>query len=375
MRLFEEKERKAKMPAPHSMGMFEWLDICSEPYCQKVRDQLNVMFAMYPEDKSPELQKRIRSAIPADHRSGVAELIVHHWLLTANCNSLEVEPELDGQEGHPDFLAITPEGNRFYMEVASRGDNKNFDDILIDALNKIDSPYYLELKLSGHPSNTPSVTKLCKKIETWVAHIQPDNPDERFRYDKDGLSFELSPIGPKSERNNRTIGAIWSGKAEWVSVTGNMEKSIKRKANKYGDLKAPYVVIVSSDQFHIGYEEIREALYGTLTTTFNPIDPEGTAKNLRNPNGVWMGPGPKPRNTRLSAVIFLSNPSATNLAWCRPIVFKNPWAVYPINLEFLEANTYEKIDREILETKKGKSFGKLFGLGNHWPKSRSDDAY
>jgi len=369
MNLFADKERTAKMPAPQSIGMFEWLDICGEPYCQEVRDQLERMLSNYPNEEKAGLLRRIASDISPDHRSGLTELVVHEWLLSAKCSSVEVEPALKGQGGHPDFLSITPDGFSFYTEVASRGDDKDFKDSLIDEINKVVSPYYLEIRLRGKPSAIPSISRICGDVQAWVKNIQPDEPDVRYFYDKDGLTFELTLIGPKKVLSSRTIGAQWSGEAEWVSVTGDIEKSLKKKASKYGDLGAPYVVVVSSDQFTVGYEQVREALFGTFAVIFDPDDPEGTTRNIRNPDGIWIGPGSKPRNTRLSAVVFLSNPNATNLGRCKPIIFKNPWAVHSMNFDFLCADAFEVGDNEIIQTKKGKSLGELFGLSKKWPNS------
>ena len=371
MAVFDDIERTQIGPAPEAMSRFEWMNVCANPYAGHVRTQVEAMFANYPDDEKERFVERLRSDDDSEHRSAVLELILHEWMLALGHTIVAIEPELEHTTKRPDFLVQTADGHRFFLEAVARQEEHDHLAGVRDAINAVESPVYLNTRIRGVPTEPLSPNKIARKVRDFVATVDTkQNRDDwpSLQFEEKGTRFHLKPWSLKSEanRNARTIGVYSSG-ARVMASTGDLDRVLKKKASRYGELPHPYLVATTTAEFFIGTDELIAALYGTEAMGFNPNDPILTGQPFRQANGIWRGLQNRWTHTGLSAVVLIPDLNMTSLASRLPLLMLHPEPRHAFIGDWLNAETHAFASNVIAKTKDGEILGKQFGLPEGWP--------
>lgn len=371
MILFDDFERTQMGPAANADSRFGWINKCAEPYAASVRDQFETMVSHYPEDERDSLIARIKSDNDSVHRSATLELTLHEWVVTQGHKVLALEPHLTHTTKRPDFLVQAKDGKEYYLEATARKEDDDHLAGIRDAIDDIDSPVYLDVTISGQPTRTLSVGKVIRKISKFIAAV--DLTADRvswglLSWEENGVRFRIRPLSLKSAKNQdaRTIGLYSSG-AGVVASTGDLERVLKTKAGRYGQLAKPYIVATTSEDFTTGLYEVTAALFGTEAVAFNPSNPGDPGRLIRSSNGIWHGRPNAWTNTGLSAVLHIPDLSMTMLAIRKPLLMIHPEPRHAFNADWLDAETHAIIDGAVQKVKEGQPLGSVLNLPAGWP--------
>ena len=371
MQVFDTIKRTRTGPAPNNISRFNWINECAAPYAEAVRTQIEAMFARYSADDQASLVARIRSSDDSVHRSAILELILHEWMIRQDHKIVAIEPELEHTSKRPDFLVEAKDGQRFYLEAVARQEDDDKLDGVRDALNDVDSPVYLHVSIRGTPTQTLSAKKIAAKAKAFIDTLDLTKPREdwpRLRWTEHDAYFDLQPFSLKSDtnRNARTIGSYSSG-ARLVSSTGDLERVLKTKAGRYGELPFPYVVATTTDDFTTREYELTAALYGPEAIAIDPADPLLSSEIVREASGIWRGLRDRWTNTGLSAVVLIPDLNMTSLASRVPILMVHPEPRHACDPAWINADTHALNGNTLQKIKDGDTLGVQFGLPEDWP--------
>lgn len=353
MKLFDETERNDCEWAQYAEPLFVYLNRTAKPEFARVRDELERWFSHYPPSGQEELRARFRSKIDSQHRAALFELFLHELLLRLGCQ-VTLHPAVPNVTRAPDFLAESPDGERFYIE-ATIATNQSATEAaaqarmndVYDVLNRhVDSPdFFLWVEIEGVPTTPPPAKEIASFVNRHLAEL---NPDEIIRlyelgkfeeipqwsFEHVGWKIEFRPIPKKIEARGkpgiRPI-RILSTSVQLVDHRISIREAITRKAGRYGDLDLPYVVAVNVLE-GIDEIDIAEALFGReqFTVVFSPGRPDEPVdiRMSRPPNGAWTRAG-GPRYTRVSAVLLATELYVHNIPRANLRLYHNPWAQRP----------------------------------------------
>lgn len=390
MNIFDDIQRFDHEPTRYSEPTFTFMNRTVRSGFEAVRKKMEGWFSRYPQSEQPELRERLRSTINSQHRSAFFELLLHELLLVLGCQ-ITLHPEVPGTRAAPDFLVVTTEGSKFYLEAAlvtnESGDEAAAQariNVVYDVLDrKVDSSnFFLWVHVEGAPDSPPPANKIASFLNGRLVELDPDVVTELYelggwdaippwRFDHDGWVVGFQPIPKKPEARNREgarpIGAQDTG-VHRVDYRTPIRDSINKKAGRYGDLDLPYVIAVNVLE-HIDEIDIEEALFGKeeFTVIFSqssPMEILGTRAS-RKPDGVWTSYG-GPRNTRVSAILLAANISPWALSSENVRLYHNHRAQRPYS------SVLTRLPQAVVEDNRikkiaGESIGTILGLPPLWP--------
>jgi hypothetical protein len=113
---------------------------------------------------------------------------------------------------------------------------------------------------------------------------------------------------------------------ESLPLVDRIRAVLAEKVKHYGPVGQPFVIVFGLDSlFDVGEDEIMDALLGRRQCTFvRKADGSHEAQWSRDVDGFWGYSG-KPKNTRLSGVLFVGNWTMNTLA--ANFISSDPWPV------------------------------------------------
>jgi hypothetical protein len=373
MGVFRAGERNRPGPQPWDECDFVWIDTTSEPYGAAVRSQIEKMVCDYPIEFRDSLIDRLRSSDNSVHRSALLELVVHQWISALGHTILSVEPRLLHTARSPDFHVLSSSGFEFYVEATYRQSEKNELAAIRSALDGVRSEFFLSLRVSGRSERTLSASKIAAKVQRILDKSDPssyatDRPD--WKLSIDGLSLNIRPIGrkPKGAESLRSLGAFIP-EARWASPTGELDRVLKTKASRYGDLGAPYVVVTSSEDFVTGIEEVASAVFGRIEPDQQTMKTQFEGTLLPGQSGVWRTGQNEWVNKGLSAVVHVPSLFMWTFSKVRPVSVLNPSARYKFSVDWINSDWYCVEHDRLRRTSSGDPLGLAMGLSADWPKA------
>lgn len=387
--------RTALDPARYAEPHFAYLDRSARPEAHKIRELLEAWFERYPEGGRADLTARFRSPDEVHHYSAFFELYLHE-LLRLLGYAVEVHPALPGTDRQPDFRASRQGDISFYLEAivaTDRSDNERAADARLndvyDALNKVRSPdFFINASVTGSPSSQVPGRRLRSEVERFLGTLDPDDVKRLFdsggfdsvpkaRFEHDGWTVEYSPL-PKSREARgdltiRPLGMHGPGSARWVDDSVALRDAVIKKATRYGDLEAPYIIAVNAVNQHLDQEDIMDALFGKETHSI-PVGPHGQfgeAVRGRRLDGAWTSAS-GPINRRVSAVLVGSSIIPWSVGAYSPAMFHNPWAHVPCTDALRELHALLPVGDE-MQARLGRCFSELVGLPDGWPRVDTSD--
>jgi hypothetical protein len=323
-------------------------------------------------------------------RSSVFELYLHELLMRLGY-SIEVHRDSgSGKTGRPDFYAEAGRKYGTYLEaVLSTGMSDSErgammrENTVYDAINGIRSPdFSLLLAVRGSPETTPPQRRLRVFLEEWLGRLDYLRLCEiykrrgpagmpRHTFSHQGWHIEFTPIPKAPDKRGRPgvrpIGVTLTG-VQLNNAKEAMHDSVKEKASRYGDLRAPFVVAVNSLVLGVDREDAVDALFGSqqmIVPLESGEDPEIEWTRARD--GIWVGKD-RPQHTSMSAVLFVKGLTAWSLATPTPILYFNPWARYPLSGP-IETLSVCRPYQGKLKFSDGIHPRTLFDLPSNWPET------
>lgn len=337
-----------------------FLDRCSRPEFEKIRDFLNYCASHYPEKEFAELKIRLWNKNEHQFRSASFELLFHEMLLKSGC-TLIPHPDMGNEkETKPEFLVTTSKDQKFILEavcssefIQEKEGINLVKETIKDTLDALPHRNFrLILTEDGEPTSQPSGKKLRAEIHKWLDELDPDEIEE---YEAKNLKekipiFEKEINGWHLRFRPMPIPRWLRGQSKLLISTGplgsyfadgekRIQNVINKKQEKYGDLKMPFVVSLNFRAFGYLPDEILNAY-------------------LENEN--------RP-SSRLSGLWFFDGIDPHNIASRSHALWRNPEAEYPLN-DFFNFLPQLRIDEKGIHLDEGRSVHEILELPENWPK-------
>ena len=308
----------------HTSNIFPWFDVSNVRDGRRLLQRYETWFKRYPQCAQKSLGQRLVSEKNA--MGAWFELLVHELLFQLGC---EVDvADIDNTEKTPDLLASHSDRN-CYVEVtpinpsdnpALSLDNRNLQDALgkLNTLNSSD--FQIRLIVEGRISRTLSRGELTAKFGKLLSDNDPRTVRSRIeKFGKESAPYveigeenwslrgELVPIHPqkRGDGNCRELIVEPVG-GFWGDASFEAQEAVSKKAKKYRQLDAPFIVALNVLDVRFDREAEAAALFGQEQIRYFPDRPDIPDQLIRKPDGVWLQGGPKPRYTRLAAVIMFN---------------------------------------------------------------------
>jgi len=342
LHIFDDFERTFHEPAGHGEPVFSFLNRSARPAAELVRCEITKWLAEYPRSEQPELCARMRTDFP----SPFFELLLHE-LFRRRGALITLHPEIGTKGKKPDFLVTVSPHCPVVVEAKvsmneeeeSPGQDKRLA-VLFKAIDSIKSAFFFlnirEVRDNKKPIPTRRVTDfLSRELKTFdaeqvISHYENygDLPRLTLEHGEFFIEFELIPKRRAAwGKVSSSIIGIHPMRARWGGVEGSLRKTLRAKANRYGEIEQPFLIALNT----LGVWGLtNHDQYGTLFGTGQEYVSAMTERLefKRKANGLW-GNAAKPKYTRLSAVLF-----GMALPWNVPRItfclYHNPWARYPL---------------------------------------------
>lgn len=348
MPLFDDFERTDASPAYHLEDHFTFLNRAATAYWARVRELLAAWVNRLPEGEREDVIARMRSR---DNRQFLGAFWETYLFVSFEHFGFAVEmhPEVPTSNHRPDFR-IAFGSDLAYVEatVATDSDDRLARDRrrgqIYDTLNaRVQSPsFWLSVDLVEEDVGAPSVRRHIRSLQAWLDGLDADQIQELLdsRLYEALPTFDIEDRGwvirvkalPKSPQSRgasdgRAIG-IYPGEAGSFDIRGRIPAALEEKADRYGELGAPYVIAVMEDTRIPEGDAIFYSLFGSPVIRVQ-IGDTGDAESTLANDGFWRGPN-GPVNTHVSAVVAAQNLYDYKVAKQAPDVWHNPWADRPL---------------------------------------------
>lgn len=378
MSVFEGIEPDLDGPMAPDETDFGYLSRSTRPEAARVRELIESWVSRYPEEHRPAMVARLRLRIDDAHQSAFFELALHELLLVTGHVIVAIEPKLEHTTYSPDFLVQAPDGTRFYLEAvvataksaqAVAADKRL--NVAIAVIERVECPaHFLDLHVEGKPTQPIRGRQLRGALAAWIADL-PDSDEANlappFVYEAFGAKFTITAFhrNHRAEPGERAIGAQWM-EPYWGTPGDGIRESLNKKASKYGELDAPYVIAVNATGEYQKEVDAIDAAFGSECMVVTAKADGGFDERWdRNPDGVWWGKD-GPRNTGLSAVLSTERVSPWTIELRRARLIRSPWSTNPLPAIPLQVDERNPDGGKLVKVK-GKSLGGIFGLHDGWP--------
>ncbi|MBN2028626.1 hypothetical protein JW824_00120 [bacterium] len=308
------------------VGLFERSYIrylATNPNLKHLRDELEKIISIYPNEKQNGMIKCIRSFDDSQCKSHIAELRVY-GILNSNFEDVQIEVPLEIVDNKtPDFWV----DGTIAFEVATPFETKNVHELeIIECISRIESKTKAIIQIIGNIPNDEN-PKLSE-IKQGFIHILNEKENltrpENFEY--------VSP-----SQNIYIAGRLWPGVQKSSSVVGVFDsyefnekndqdykelvrKIIKRKLKKYkklADQEFPLVLVIYNDIDWLDEIELDEIVNGDRCFAVN-----GNTLHMFRSSNMIIHPN---RNRGLSAVLVRDYTTLDEY-----YLIKNPNALVPL---------------------------------------------
>ncbi len=388
MRLFGPPDPEDIGPAKYREPNFAYLERTARPEFAKVRAQMEIWVAAYPEAEREDLIKRMRSH--DDQHSSAAFFELYLYTLFRKLGyEADVHPEAGDRGRRPDFRIQSEHGAKFFLEAAVVSESSNsgraaasrINDIN-DAINTIECPdFFLHLEHYGKPAAALSLKRIKQSVVAFIATLDYEQvradvatlgfdgrPKGEFTDGDYTLTFAAHPVRPdrRGYQGHRPVGMNGPGEAYWADDSTPLRDKVKHKAGRYGHLDTGLVIAVNMLGRHVDTTDVMNALFGEETFSI-PIDDYEKAEPVmrRMRNGAWVGPS-GPINRSVSAVLVVSSLLPWSIATESPDIFHNPYAKYPA-LDLADRLVNFRQVRDKFLPHEGEAIHSILGLNPGWP--------
>ena len=271
------------------------------------------------------VRARLRSRDDQQFTAGFWELYLHELFIQLGYEVACTSPVGGGRD--IDFL-LRRGDSAFYLEatIARRSNAERAAatrrNRIYREVNRLETDFMLGITIdAAGPNDMRNVGQLRRRLQDWLGTLDPDEAEEQWNTRGEGptfawtddsgwsLVFEAFPSQPayRGQRAQRPLGMIMDETGGLIDDERPLRRALTGKApSRYGELALPYVVAIAEEPFSSFDERWHRTnvLYGHDAIAFGDGRPP---RPVRQPDGIWRGPGASPRNRRLAAVLFTSD--------------------------------------------------------------------
>lgn len=260
---------------------------------------------------------------------------------------MQIEPAVPNSPNRPDFL-VSKDDHAHYVEArctfegADRGAFARLSAVYA-ALNTIDSgDFHLAATVVQVGATSPPTRPLRRKLEAWLAGLDPDERDYDLRLGDPGRqcnwvhedwNIVFHPIPRRAEvrgtRAERPLGAFIPGAAEFVDDISALRNALLDKGSKYGALDHPLVLAINIGSGFHDEEDTFQALYGTIGWNIDIENPANGPTPVITDAGFWGHRG-RPTRTHVSGLLLAEGLHYARVARYSPTFWPHPDATQPV---------------------------------------------
>jgi hypothetical protein len=389
--LFDEKKRVDPHHQRPAENTYQFLDRVDDPVFARVRATFNEWVARFASlqatEATSDLVGRFRSKQDPQFYAAFWELYLHELHVRLGYD-VSVHPDSD-RGTRPDFM-LSRRGKVAYLEAVMTTPSSLEPSqpgsvrIVVDHVDSAHDPdFFLKLRFVIAGDQTPRKAEVVRAVQTWLRSLDwqewwrgglsPDIPYPEAELPVRGWLLALRALprapdrrGEKGE-HSRMIGMYPSVTGFVESVAEAIKPKLDEKANKYGDLDAPYVIALWTMATLASDETAPEALFGIDI----PLETGRHRTGLPSPvhrDGLWTSN--RPHRGRVSGVLAAKswdfNYSAVSRAM--PRLWVNPWATCPLDHALPYPTSRVSQDEIWVEnTSATIAPSDFFGLAPDWP--------
>jgi len=323
------RDRTDGRPRAHQEAAYAFLDRAAGARWERVRAELDGWFARLPAPARADLRNRFAQADALDHAGAFWELWVHE---AHRRRGFEVTVNIGREAGErrQDF-ALARGRERCWLEATVVGGDsplsfteRRLDEQLRDILATVRAPRFsLALEVVRYGSCSPGRRRIVPPLERWLGALDPRELHapavKRLAFDDFVIDVEAIALEAEAARPCGCAQLVPRARgAGPVDDVRPLRRKIKKKASRYGELAAPYLLAVLALGDGVCERDVEHALLGA-----SPRD-----------HAVWHGPS-GPCNRRLSGVLVARGLRSTDpfaAAAAMPTLWRNPWASRPLDL-------------------------------------------
>jgi len=336
--LFDDLTRTDPKPARQAESSFAFLNRVDQPFWARVRDAHEDWFREYTGDRR-DLRARFRSSAPEQHFGAWWELYLF-TLFTRLGFVVETHPKLADVSRRPDFRLRRDDDSflveAMYVQSGLAGERRSGarEAWVVDPINALEHPnFFVGLSFDHAGTVRPGTAEVVAGITDWLDGLNPDRAGdyERRTFTAKDWKFTLTafPVKPeaRARRRDGLIG-IHSPVSGWVQDAGQLRKSLRGKAQKYGTPSEPFLLAPLMMSGFADTEDVAEALLGddavriSLSEAYQPVP-------IRRGNGFWVSEHGI-RGTRISGLLVGSGLQPWSLVSVLPALWLNPFATHPL---------------------------------------------
>lgn len=315
---------------------WENLTANNNPTVVRAREEFLSWLEEVPDSRRTSWDKRLRSDQDHPHFSVRLELFLHHYL-TSNRWGLAIEPDVHGSDHKPDFLAEKDTGRVFWEAklVMDREANAQQDQRLsqlADNLTKRLNRTVMLEPLTKLPSSLPS-RRMATEIERQASRLsaeQLSDLDLTFEHQGEEFSIKVLVVSEAPMDRAGEVGVLIFP-VRTIELGEQIRSALAGKANRYGDLRAPYVIAISVEAgFPADVREEVAALFGDEVWDI-PKSGSVSVTRRREPNGFFTKRlNSQPPHPQVSAVLFYRFRWLEDGHEHKIHAYHNPFAKYPL---------------------------------------------
>ena len=342
MDLFENKERVNKVnERGKSQSLYDFLDESAHENHEKIRIFLNYALKLYDEESQKRIVDDIVKNKNSDEKfySSCFELIVSYIFREIAGYTLEPHPSLSDTDKKPDFLVTTPDGEPFYLELVTVGEN---DDSQLVRIKEYIKKFQNINKSSGQKTEIAIIDVVGRGF----SH---DDIDELYREISAWWNDNKNNIGEKLIKtfndNSICFEIVIQGELFIESLLDNTKfhekllDSLEKKAKRYGQLDFPFVIAITfrpsvfSDGVFLQDTLIAASMYGGKIWDCNQ-------KKERNIKSFWEAFQEKKRNRQVGGVLYFDSLTPERLEGFGYVLFLNHFSDKPLPSDLKEFLPY-----------------------------------
>ena len=380
--LFEDMKRTDVSSRQSNEPFFTYLNRSAHYKAIGIRARLESWFERFPAEAQDDVRGRLRADDDQAHQGAVFELFIHELLTRLDC-TIKVHPNVPGTESRPDFL-VCHGSCPFYVEAkvvdptSSPFAHNPLEKDAVAKINMLTSPYFHIFAQVG--GKLLSALSREQVVQPFIDLLATHDPDEVQRLiDREGqfaapsrtikcgswrLQGWLQPIAPekRGDDESRTL-VIGPARTEAVDSSTPVQRAIRKKAGKYGQLDAPLVVAVNVRDSFFDKDDEMEALFGKEQIVYFEERPDLSTKISRKPDGVWTQGGYQPRYKRLAAVLVFRDLVPWSLRNVPNCLYVNPFADDMKLPDVLYRLPHARAYKGKIQWSEGENIGRLLGDG------------
>lgn len=258
--IFDSFTRTDSEPRSFDETLYQFLNRVADPAAEAARERINDMFYVFPEGEAKDRLLSELKSPKKDNAFGerLFELWVYHYLLSHGAKVLGIEVEMSNKKKVDYFVELN--GQKVYVEVVTRRDNSS-QHIEMDRLD-----------MALRPLRTQSVSATIKVHEEGTQRLEPSDysaireqlvrsiADHAGAKTWDEMVICHEGVSPKAngkkvkrwvlqfsiQRRTKVpkffIGTKF-GRGREMQFDKRIHASLVEKADKYGELEYPLIVV------------------------------------------------------------------------------------------------------------------------------------